>query len=111
MNLFFQIGFFILLIAFIVLIYMYRTLGINYFNMDEDYQRILKEENHKLILIDDIKKKILWSGRKLKEIDHKGSFESDDEIGWFFKNIQEIQKILNLYTTLFIDLNDGKEEK
>tara|TARA_Y100000385_G_C12959915_1_gene579309 strand:- start:453 stop:734 length:282 start_codon:yes stop_codon:yes gene_type:complete len=32
---------------------------------------------------------------KLKEIDHKGSFEADDEIGFFFEEIQNIQKVLN----------------
>ena len=36
-----------------------------------------------------------FSDRKLKEIDHKGSFESDDEIGWFFKQIKQIQETLN----------------
>ena len=30
------------------------------------------------------------SNRKLKEIDSKQIFESDDEIGWFFKGIKEI---------------------
>jgi hypothetical protein len=32
---------------------------------------------------------------KLKQIDHKGSFESDDEIGFFFKEIKNIQATLN----------------
>ena len=37
------------------------------------------------------------SQKKLKEIDSKGSFESDDEVGWFFKKVQLIQDILNQY--------------
>ena len=32
---------------------------------------------------------------KIKKIDAKGSFESDDEIGFFFKQIKQIQEILN----------------
>ena len=32
---------------------------------------------------------------KLKQIDYKGSFESDDEIGFFFKEIKNIQATLN----------------
>ena len=32
---------------------------------------------------------------KLKEIDATGAFEADDEVGFFFKNIKEIQTILN----------------
>ena len=32
---------------------------------------------------------------RLKNIDDKGIFYSDDEIGWFFKEIQKIQEALN----------------
>ena len=32
---------------------------------------------------------------KLKQIDHKGSFESDDEIGFFFKEVKHLQATLN----------------
>jgi len=32
---------------------------------------------------------------KLKQIDYKGSFEADDEIGFFFKEIKNIQATLN----------------
>lgn len=35
------------------------------------------------------------SSERLKELDEKGSFESDDEIGFFFKGIKDIQEILN----------------
>jgi hypothetical protein len=40
------------------------------------------------------------SNRKLKEIDSKQIFESDDEIGWFFKGIKEIQELINEYNIL-----------
>tara|TARA_B110000285_G_scaffold89685_1_gene102779 strand:+ start:38 stop:325 length:288 start_codon:yes stop_codon:yes gene_type:complete len=40
------------------------------------------------------------SNRKLKEIDSKQIFESDDEIGWFFKGIKEIQELINKYNIL-----------
>ena len=32
---------------------------------------------------------------KLKKLDNKGSFKSDDEIGFFFNQVMELQKILN----------------
>ena len=32
---------------------------------------------------------------QLKTIDDKGSFEADDEVGFFFKEIKEIQSILD----------------
>jgi hypothetical protein len=33
--------------------------------------------------------------KKLKEVDHKGSFKSDDEIGFVFEQIKLIQTVLN----------------
>jgi len=38
---------------------------------------------------------IKFTDKKLKEIDARGSFESDDEIGFFFKQIKQIQEVLN----------------
>ena len=37
------------------------------------------------------------SDKKLKEIDHKGSFESDDEIGFFFQSVKQLQEVLNAF--------------
>ena len=37
------------------------------------------------------------SDKKLKEIDYKGSFESDDEIGFFFQSVKQLQETLNVF--------------
>jgi hypothetical protein len=37
------------------------------------------------------------SDRRLKEVDSKGSFKSDDEVGFFFEQISSIQEILNKF--------------
>jgi hypothetical protein len=52
--------------------------------------------------LDNISKTIEISEKKLKELDHKGSFESDDEIGFFFKSVKQIQDILNDFKVLRI---------
>lgn len=39
------------------------------------------------------------SDRALKELDRLGAFRSDDEIGFFFQAVKEIQHTLNQYTT------------
>ena len=36
--------------------------------------------------------------KRLKELDNKGSFYADDEIGFFFKEVQKIQEALNEFT-------------
>jgi len=35
---------------------------------------------------------------RLKQLDQKGSFVADDEIGFFFKEVEKIQEALNEFT-------------
>tara|TARA_R110000744_G_C19025104_1_gene524715 strand:+ start:195 stop:464 length:270 start_codon:yes stop_codon:yes gene_type:complete len=37
-------------------------------------------------------------GKRLQEIDDKGIFYADDQIGFFFKEVQKIQEALNEFT-------------
>ena len=39
------------------------------------------------------------SNETIKQLDNRGAFESDDEVGTFFKNIKEIQDILNQFNS------------
>jgi len=39
------------------------------------------------------------SNEMIQQLDNKGVFESDDEVGTFFKNIKEIQDILNQFNS------------
>ena len=60
-----------------------------------------KNEKQEVILLgylkclDNISRVIQVTDERLKKIDAKGSFEGDDEVGFFFKNIKDIQEILN----------------
>jgi hypothetical protein len=45
--------------------------------------------------LDKISRVIEITDHKLKEIDYKGSFKSDDEVGFFFENLKQLQDILN----------------
>ena len=45
--------------------------------------------------LDKISRVIEISDEKVKKIDIKGSFKSDDEIGFFFDQIKNIQEVLN----------------
>ena len=36
--------------------------------------------------------------QRLKQIDSKGIFYADDEIGWFFEEVKKIQEALNEFT-------------
>ena len=45
--------------------------------------------------LDKISKVIEVSDARLKKIDHRGTFQSDDEVGFFFDQIKKLQEILN----------------
>jgi len=38
-----------------------------------------------------------YSHKKLKEVDARGSFESDDEVGFFFQQLKALQEILDTF--------------
>jgi hypothetical protein len=65
------------------------------------FNLLRKQEKAEDILIsymeylDKISRTIEMSDKTLKDLDQKGSFQSDDEVGFFFKSIQQIQNILN----------------
>jgi hypothetical protein len=50
--------------------------------------------------LDNLSRTIEISDKKLKEIDHKGTFKSDDEIGFFFEAVKQIQDILNEFKVI-----------
>ena len=41
---------------------------------------------------------IVACGVRLGQLDQKGTFHSDDEIGFFFKEVEKIQEALNEFT-------------
>ena len=65
---------------------------VNLLKKNENQEDILASY---LLYLDRISRVIELSDERLKKVDAKGSFESDDEIGFFFKEIKEIQKVLN----------------
>ena len=86
----------ITLIVFVcVLSVLVVILGFTTWNLmkkNERQEDILAEY---LNYLDQLSKTIDTSDKKLKEIDRAGTFKSDDEVGYFFKSIQDIQDILN----------------
>jgi len=44
-----------------------------------------------------LRQQIDITDKKLKEVDAKGTFHSDDEIGWFFNAIKDLQDKINRF--------------
>ena len=63
-------------------------------------------------LILQINDKIEFVNSQLKLIDEKGTFEADDEVGFFFLELKQIGKLLdNLFEEVEDDVNSKEEEK
>jgi len=77
-------------LSVLVIIFGFTTL--NLLRKNEKQEDILSGY---LNYLDQLSKVIEISENKLKEIDEKGSFKSDDEVGFFFKSIKQLQNILN----------------
>ena len=55
--------------------------------------------------------KIEYVNQQLKLIDEKGIFEADDEVGFFFKELKEIGKLLDNLFEEVEDASSKEEEK
>ena len=66
----------------------------NLLKKNERQEDIITTQNEYIQTISTI---MTESNKKIKEIDSKQIFQSDDEIGWFFKGIKEIQDLINEY--------------
>ena len=71
------------------------VLGYTTFNLLKKNERAEDIVLGYLDYLDKISRVIEVADEKVKKIDVKGSFEADDEVGFFFKQIKQIQEILN----------------
>lgn len=82
----------IVILALVVVILGYTTINLLFKN--EKAEDIIISQQKYISTISEI---INNSEKRLKEIDEKEVFKSDDEIGWFFNEIKKIQNILSQY--------------
>jgi hypothetical protein len=81
-----------IILGLMVVILGYTTINL-LFKTEKLEDIIEKQQNY----INSISEIIQKSEIKLGEIDRKEIFKSDDEIGWFFNEIKNIQKIISQY--------------
>ena len=86
-----------MILIIIILSLLVVTLGYTTFNL------LKKNEKQEDILagymtyLNKISDTIEASDKKLQEVDHRGAFKSDDEVGFVFEQIKSIQTILNTF--------------
>jgi peptidoglycan hydrolase CwlO-like protein len=82
----------IIILGIMVVILGYTT--INLLVKNEKAEDIIVSQQNYISSISEIIKN---SEKRIKEIDEKEIFKSDDEIGWFFNELKKIQNILSQY--------------
>jgi predicted PurR-regulated permease PerM len=78
----------IVVICILSLIIAIVTYGI--VNLLKQLEQLEDQVSFYIDVVDTVREKILDVQVQLKEIDIKGSFEADDEVGFVFKEIQEL---------------------
>lgn len=84
-----------MIIAVVILSVLVVTLGFTTFNLLRKNEAAEDIVVNYLNYLDQISRVIEISDKKLKEIDGKELFKSDDEVGFFFEEIKKLQAILN----------------
>ena len=72
-------------------------LGYTTFNLlrkNEKAEDIIVSQN---TFIEEVSSQIDSSQKRLNEIDEKGIFQSDDEIGWFFNEVKQLQNNISRF--------------
>jgi hypothetical protein len=82
----------VIILGIMVVILGYTT--INLLVKNEKAEDIIISQQKYISSISEI---IQNSEKKIREIDEKEIFKSDDEIGWFFNELKKIQNILSQY--------------
>jgi len=97
-----------MVITIIILSLVLVTAGVAIKNLTvkvEKYEDITVDQTEYL---QNISKLITDSQKHLKELDDKGVFQGEDEVGYFFEQMMNVQKELDRY---MLPDNYGKKEK
>ena len=75
------------------------TFGYTTFNLLRKNERAEDIIISQQVFINKVDEHVTFSEKRLKQIDEKGTFKSDDEIGWFFNEIKVLQEGLSQFKT------------
>ena len=78
----------------VVLLLLISYINYNLLRQVEQYEDITQDQTGYLQRISNT---IRDSQKYLTDLDEKGVFQGDDEVGYFFNNMKEVQKELNTY--------------
>jgi hypothetical protein len=79
-------------IILIILVLILGYVSYNLFRKVEQLERIVDSQEQYISKFSD---SVDFANKRLGEIDEKGTFQSDDEVGWFFESVKTLQSELN----------------
>ena len=86
-----------MLVLIILLAILIGVLGFSTWNLLKKLEKLEDTVQNQQKYVEDISNVLEDSSKRLREIDSKGSFSSDDEVGFFFENLKQIQSVLDAY--------------
>lgn len=79
----------IISLAVLVVVFLYTTINLLFKN--EKYEDLV--EGYRVFILK-FQQQVKESDKRIQEIDSKGTFSSDDEVGYFFNELKKIQDSL-----------------
>ena len=95
-----------ILLLILICIQLYVIWNLN--KKTETYEDMVSEYE---TYLDEVTTAVTDINNRLKEIDHRGTFESDDEVGYFFKALKSLVEQLNTITGDTDATKETQEEK
>lgn len=97
----------IMVITIIILSLAVCTLGYICYNLFKKVEKLEGIVDSQEQYINKFSSTVGYTSKRLQDIDAKGTFESDDEIGWFFESVKTLQRELNDFN---INENRGNQQ-
>jgi hypothetical protein len=86
-------------VLWVILVHIIEVIGIAGYLIIRKNNKLEKIINDQQQYIDAISIIIENSNNSIRQLDTRGAFEADDEVGTFFQNLKEIQEVLNQFNT------------
>jgi hypothetical protein len=86
-------------VLWVILVHVIEIIGIAGYLIIRKNSKLEKALIEQQQYIDAISIIIEDSANTIQELDNRGAFEADDEVGTFFRNLKEIQNVLNQFNT------------
>ena len=86
-------------VLWVILVHVIEVIGIAGYLVVRKNNKLEKALVEQQQYIDAISIVIEDSANTIQELDNRGAFEADDEVGTFFRSLKEIQNVLNQFNT------------